>query len=168
MPYFVGMIRIDWHVEEASPALQRVLPAANADLDSPDHTYETFEERLTHFAQAHSDARALVEDGFRVRWFFHVRGGEIEVRHVYPVLAEVDHDELIDGIEPEYETEADLIAAVEDASNAQASGEMVADVGRDRYLVRLAGGGAEVHKAYAVDPALFDRLLDGTYVRPPG
>ena len=168
MPYFVGLVRIDWHVEEASPTLARDLPAANDDLDSTDHTYETFEERLHRFAQAHPDAivDALVEDGFRVRWFFHVRSGEVSVRAVYPVLTEVDHDELIDGIEPDYETEADLIAAVEDASNAHASGTMVADVGWDRYLVRLAGGAADVHKAYPVDPALFERLAAERYTRP--
>lgn len=168
MPAYVQLIRIDWHVDEASPTLRRQLPAANDDLDSTDHTLETFGWRLRLFAEAHPDAHvdALVEDGYRVRWLFAARGGAVTERQVYPVLEGVDHDCAIDGIDFDHESEAELIAAVDAASNAHAQGTMVADVGWDRYLVRLAGGGADVHKAYPVDPALFTRLANEQYTRP--
>ena len=161
MPYYVELIRIDLHVDDASPELRRALSAASDDLEDTDHTYETFEERLTLFAEAHPDAvvDALVQDGFRVRWFFHARAGKVTVRDVYPVLADIDHDARIAGIESEYGDEADLIADVDRASNAYATGTMVVDIESERYLVQLANGAASVHKAYPADPALFERLM---------
>jgi len=168
MPVYVHLIRIDWHVDEASASLRAQLPAASQDLDSTDHTFDTFTWRLRLFAQAHPAARvdALVEDGYRVRWFVHAQDGEVTERQVYPVLADVNHDSAIDGIELDYESEAELIAAVDAASDAHAEGTMVADVGWDRYLVQLAGGGANVLEAYPVDSTLFARLAQEQYTRP--
>jgi hypothetical protein len=46
IPYDVHLIRIDWHVNEASAALRELLPKANQNLDSTDHTFEAFGKRL--------------------------------------------------------------------------------------------------------------------------
>ena len=161
MPAYVSFVRIDFHVDHASPALRIALRAAKTELDSTDHTLETFDWRLRLFAQAHPEVRvdALVEDGFRVRWLFQARAGEVIAQEAYPLLASFDHDQRIEGLELEYARETELIAAVDKLSDAHAEGTMIVDVGWDRYLVQLAGGGASVLKAFPADRALVERLV---------
>jgi hypothetical protein len=165
MPAFIRFVRIEFHVENASPALRVAVRAAKADLDTPDHTHQTFIWRLRLFAQAHPEIRidALIEDAYRVRWLLQARAGFVTETHVYPLLAGVDHDGQIAGLEPEYASEAELVAAVDRASDAHAEGVMVVDVGWERYGVHLEGGGANVLKAFPVDGALVYRLMNVEY-----
>ena len=75
MPAYVRSIHIDWHYQDASPELRKLLPEANAQLSSTDHTWDTFREQLRELAMRHLDlvADALVEDGDRALWLFRVR-----------------------------------------------------------------------------------------------
>lgn len=165
MPAYVGFVRIEFHVDGVSPALRVAVRAAKIALDSADHTMQTFDWRLRLFAQAHPEigVDALVEDADRTRWLFQARRGAVIVQHVYPVLADVEHEAQIEGIAHEYDAEAELIEAVDAASNAHLDGTMVVDVGLKRYLVKLAGGGAAVLEAYPVDRALVHRLVQLEY-----
>lgn len=81
MPYYVKMTRIDWHYDEASPELRALLPEANLQLMSRNHTAQTFEEELRRLAVERRDvvADALVEDGFRSYWLYRVREGVVSV-----------------------------------------------------------------------------------------
>ncbi len=79
MPYYVHLTRIDWHYEGASPELRALLPEADMELSSSDHTAQTFEEGLRKLAAERHDvlADALVEDGFRAYWLYRARDGEV-------------------------------------------------------------------------------------------
>jgi uncharacterized small protein (TIGR04563 family) len=84
MPYYVCSSRIDWHYDEASPELRAILPDANLNLSSRDHTAQTFEEQLRKLAAERHDlvVDALVEDGFRGYWLFQARHGNVSARAV--------------------------------------------------------------------------------------
>ena len=75
MPACVRAIHIDWHYDEASPQVRKMLPDANERLSSTDHTWATFREQLRELALRHLDvvADAFVEDGYRNYWLFRVR-----------------------------------------------------------------------------------------------
>lgn len=75
MPAYVRAIHIDWHYDEASPQVRKLLPEANERLSSTDHTWDTFREQLRELAVRHPDvvADAFIEDGYRNYWLFRVR-----------------------------------------------------------------------------------------------
>ncbi len=84
MPYYVTMSRIDWHYDQATPELQAILPAANLNLSSGNHTAQTFEEQLRKLAAERRDlvVDALVEDGFRGYWLYAARDGKVSAIEV--------------------------------------------------------------------------------------
>ncbi|MGE0869508.1 MAG: hypothetical protein AB7P03_13155 [Kofleriaceae bacterium] len=75
MPAYVRAIHIDWHYDEASPQLRKILSEANERLSSRNHTWDTFREQLRELAVREPDvvADAFVEDGYRLYWLFRVR-----------------------------------------------------------------------------------------------
>lgn len=75
MPAYVRAIHIDWHYDESSPQVQKMLPEAEQRLSSTDHTWETFREQLRELAVRCLDvvADAFIEDGYRNYWLFRVR-----------------------------------------------------------------------------------------------
>src|SRR5262245_56939580 len=84
MPSYVKMSRIDCHYEQASPELRAILPEANLNLSSSDHTAQTFEEQLRKLAAERHDlvVDALVEDGFRGYWLYRAQGGQVSTVEV--------------------------------------------------------------------------------------
>jgi uncharacterized small protein (TIGR04563 family) len=84
MPYYLRMSRIDWHYDNASPELRAILPEANLNLSSPDHTKETFDEQLSKLAAERSDLMvdALIEDGFRGYWLYRARASKVSIMNV--------------------------------------------------------------------------------------
>jgi hypothetical protein len=75
MPAHVRAIQIDWHYNEVSPELRKLLPELDQRLSSTDHTWTTLREQLRELAVRHLDlaADAFVEDGDRRYWLFRLR-----------------------------------------------------------------------------------------------
>jgi uncharacterized small protein (TIGR04563 family) len=184
---FLRTIQIDWHYDEASPQIRKVLPAANQSLSSTDHTFDTFREQLRELAGKHLDivADAFVEDAYRQYWLFRVRTvpqkagmslreiakqrvEEIEVGMRFEDGAkpvELPYDDVVDDVPLEYADEAEMRAAV---ANVQTSGAFVADAGFERFLVELAPEKTVIRKVVpAVEAALVGRLRRGEYKAVP-
>lgn len=97
MPAYVRAIRIDWHRDEASPQIGKLLPAADEQLTSDDHTFDTFREQLRELAVRHLDlvADAFVEDGYRHYWLFRVRPVAVKAGLSLRELADRRVEELL-------------------------------------------------------------------------
>lgn len=187
MPDFLRTIQIDWHYDEASPQIRKLLPEANQSLSSTDHTFDTFREQLHELAGKHLDivADAFVEDAYRRYWLFRVRtlpqkagmslremsqlrveAIEIPMRFEDGTKAvELPYDDVIDDVPLEYADEAEMRAAL---TNLQTSGTFVADAGFERFLVELAPEKTVIRKVVpAIEAELVGRLRRGEYMAVP-
>lgn len=121
MPAYIRLIRIDLHVDETPPALHPVLAEVHQDLDSTDHTLDSFRERLELHAAAHPElvVDALIDNGYNAFALLRARGGRVEVQAV---------EERPEGATDRVELPYDDLATVTIGRDREAIGALLAEL----------------------------------------
>ncbi len=124
MPAYIHFIRIDMHVDETPAGLHPVLAEVNDDLDSTDHTLDTFTERLERHASAHPGliVDALIDDGYNGFALLRARGRRVQVQPI---------DERPEGATGPVELPYDDLASVTIGRDREAIAELLAELGEE-------------------------------------
>ena len=124
MPAYIHFIRIDMHVDEQPPELRLLLTEVNLDLDSTEHTLQTFTERLEKHATAHPKLiiDALIDDGYDAFALLRARGGHVKVQHI---------KELPEGATQPMELPYDNLASVTIGRDREAIAALLAELGEE-------------------------------------
>jgi len=174
VPAYIDLIRIDWHLAETPVELHGAISEAHARCTGSDHTLRTVREQLEKAATAEPRlvADALVDTGYNSFAFLRARDGRVTEQEVVEVpegtteAFDLPYDDLPFDLEPTYDSENELCAAVE-AVRPDEPGSFVATAGDDRFLVELTPESWTIRKLVVVtEPALFARLMTSAYQEP--
>jgi len=175
VPYFIDLIRIDWHVAETPAELHDAISAANERCTGSDHTLLTVREGLE--AAARLDPRimadALCDTGFNSFSYLFVRDGQVTEVAVEEVP---EHGEPYD--EPDNDSAGDLDYELYFDDEAQLRDKLqsirptkpatfIATAGDQRFLVELTPEQWSMSKMLVLtQPALFAKLMAADYAVP--
>ena len=185
MPAYLHLIRIDLYVHATPEALHPVLAAGHAELDSTDHTQDTFTKRLETIAAAHPELviDALIDNGYNSFVLLRARRGRVETLAIeerpegatgsvelpYDELATVtlgrDHDEIAamledlgEELEPDEDVTLPTVYPTEAELRAVVERVAAATVEGGGRFVATASGGARFLVELAPDRGRVTKL----------